>query len=105
MLKPRTLKFLAAFIIAFIVLMLPAVVWPKYLDSPIGITLALSYLSIYLFHQIGIPGLLQHNGLCGWGWCAPSIFGWVFLCVFWLGVAWLVAWAAAHATARSQVGD
>jgi len=40
----------------------------------------------------GIPGLLEHHGTCGWGWCAPTLFGWVFLCAFWLLVVWFLAW-------------
>jgi hypothetical protein len=71
MFQPRTIKFLAAFIAVFILLLLPAFVWPGYLDSPVGIVVALPYISIYLFHSIGIPGLLQNNGACGWGWCTP----------------------------------
>jgi hypothetical protein len=92
MFQPRTLKFLAIFIAVFILLLLPGLVWPGYLNSPMGIVVAIPYLSIYLFHSIGIPGLLQNNGACGWGWCAPTIFGWIFLGVFWVLVVWLLAW-------------
>jgi hypothetical protein len=92
MFKPRTLKFLAAVIAFFVLLSLPGLVWSGYLDSPAGLVVAVPYLSIYLFHKIGIPGLLEQNSACGWGWCAPTIFGWGFLCVFWFLVAWLFAW-------------
>ena len=92
MLQPRTLKFFAAIIGIFLLLSSPALVWPSYLDSPAGLIVAVPYLSIYLFHKIGIPGLLEHNGLCGWGWCAPTVSGWVFLLTFWLLIAWLLAW-------------
>jgi hypothetical protein len=60
-------------------------------------------LSIYLFHTLGIPGLLQQGGACGWGWCSPTTWGWAFLAFFWLGVAWVVAWALARLTARRRV--
>jgi hypothetical protein len=98
MFHPRTLKILAVFIAFFILLSLPALIWPGYFDSPMGIILVIPYISIYIFHQIGIPNLLQNNGLCGWGWCAPTTFGWIFLGSFWLLVAWLIAWAAASLT-------
>ena len=58
------------------------------------------YLSVHLFNNIGIPGLLEHGGRCGWGWCSPTAFGWVFLIVFWIAVAWLVAWGLARLTVR-----
>lgn len=102
MFQPRTLKFLAGIIIVFLLISLPALVWPGYLDSPAGLIVAVPYLSIYLFHKIGIPGLLVNNGLCGWGWCAPTIFGWVFLFTFWLLIAWLIAWGLSCLTNHSS---
>lgn len=108
MFQPRTLKFFAAIVVMFLLLTLPALVWPSYLDSPVGLIVAIPYLSIYLFHKIGIPGLLEHNGLCGWGWCAPSTFGWVFLFTFWLLIAWLLAWgisSLSHHTNQRLKGD
>ena len=95
MLKPLTLKFLAAYIAVFILLSLWLYLYPHYVDSPLGIVWAMPYFSIYVFHHIGMPGLLQHDGACGWGWCAPSIFGWGFLGFFWGLIAWLFAWASA----------
>lgn len=98
----RTCKTFAILIAILVVLLLPASIWPGYLDSPVGIVLAMPYLSIYLFHFIGIPGLLVNNGMCGWGWCAPTLFGWVFLCSFWLFIVWLLAWGIASLSDRSN---
>lgn len=98
MLTPRTLRFFVALIGLFALLVSPAFFWPGYLDSPAGLIVAVPFLSVYLFHQFGIPGLLEHNGACGWGWCAPTPFGWVFLCAFWLLLAWLLAWGLASLT-------
>ena len=53
----------------------PALIWPGYLDTPVGVVLMLPFLSIYAAHALGIPGLLENQGACGWGWCAPSVFG------------------------------
>ena len=72
-------------------LLLPGLFFPAYLDSPLGLLAAIPYLSIYLFHALGSPGLLQHDGACGWGWCAPSLMGWAFLLLLWGGLAWLAA--------------
>lgn len=77
MFRPRTLKFLAAFLAVFLLLSLPAFVGPGSFDSLLGRVLVIPYLSLYLFHKMGIPGLLQNNGLCGWGWCAPTLSGWL----------------------------
>ncbi len=92
MLTYRTLKVFIVLLAGYVVICLPALVWPHYLDSPLGIIVAVPYLSVYLFHGIGVPGLLQNNGACGWGWCAPSFFGWVFLGGFWGMALWLIAW-------------
>jgi hypothetical protein len=100
MFRPRTLKYLAAVLLLYGLLVLPGFIWPSYAESPAGLLLLVPGLSIYLFHKAGIPGLLEHDGLCGWGWCAPTPFGRVFLFVFWLAVAWLVAWAIASLSSR-----
>lgn len=100
MLEPLTLKTLALLIGLLGLIALPGLIWPAYLDSPLGLLVTIPYLSIYLFHGIGVPGLLQNHGACGWGWCAPTVFGWVFLGVFWL----LVLWWAAYGIARLRSG-
>lgn len=75
-------------LLAYAALLLPALFVDGYLDTPAGVLLLLPYLSVYGFHQIGVPGLLQNGGLCGWGWCAPTLAGWWFAAVFWLLLLW-----------------
>jgi hypothetical protein len=103
MFERRTFVVFVMLLAVVALLTLPALIWPKYLDSPLGIFIAVPFLSIYLFHGIGIPGLLQNNGACGWGWCAPTPFGWVFLCIVWLTVAWLIAWGIASVFRSKKV--
>ena len=91
MFKRRTFTILALILLACFLLAVPGYFWPSYLDSPAGLLVAVPYLSIYLFHKAGVPGLLEHNGLCGWGWCAPTLFGWCFIVAFWLMLAWWLA--------------
>jgi len=98
----RTLKVFAILLGVYGLAVLPGLFVPGYLDSPIGVVVAIPYISIYLFDMVGIPGLLQHGGMCGWGWCAPTVFGWIFLGVVWLGLAWLTAKAIAAAFGRSE---
>jgi len=100
MFKPRVLKTLAIIVIIYFLLLSPGLIWPKYLDSPVGLLAAFPFLSVYLFHGIGIPFLLEHNGACGWGWCAPTLFGWIFISVFWLLVTWLLAAFFANITGK-----
>ena len=74
MLSP-TLKTFAMLLAALALLALPAAIWPAYLESPIGRLLAAPYFLLLILSGLGFPGLLQNNGLCGWGWCAPSPLG------------------------------
>ena len=70
----------------------PALVWTKYLDSPFGFVVVAPYFAPYIVNFLGVPGLLEHNGACGWGWCPPTIAGWgLILGVWFLGVL-LLAW-------------
>lgn len=54
-------------------------------------------LTLYFFNHIGIPGLLEHGGYCGWGMCDPTPFGLIFLAAFVLMSLWVLAWALASA--------
>ena len=100
MLKPRTLKLLAIILVTYDLLLLPASVWPDYLDSPFGALLLAPPLVVYMFHGAGVPGLLENNGFCGWGWCAPTIAGWLLVVVFWVASTWLIAWGITSLTSR-----
>ncbi len=91
MLHSSTLKIMALLNACYLLLWVPAIFWSGYLNTPLGLFAAFPILSAYLFHGIGIPGLLQNNGACGWGWCSPTLFGWVFVVGFWLFITWLVA--------------
>lgn len=102
MFKPRTLKVLALLIGAYLLLLLPGALYPPYFETPAAWLLMAPYLSVSLFHKLGVPGLLEHNGLCGWGWCSPTPFGWAFAALAWLLAGWCVAWLLATLTRRSH---
>lgn len=102
MLNPRTLKFLAALLAACALLAIPTYCGPAVLEPLSGRVVIVPLFSIFIFHKLGVPGLLEHDGACGWGLCAPTTLGLVFLFVFWLGVIWLLAWALARITARPR---
>jgi len=100
MLERRTLAILGALVAAYFLLALPAYVGPLALREYGAVVVMPVILSLYLFHRLGVPGLLENDGLCGWGWCGPTAFGLVFLALFWLAVAWLAAWGFARLLAR-----
>jgi hypothetical protein len=102
MVNPRTIKIFAGLLGAYAVLSLPAWVGPAFLEGMSSYIYIAPILAVYLFHALGVPGLLEHNGACGWGVCSPTVWGWAFLVVFWIFVAWLVARVIARLTLRSR---
>jgi hypothetical protein len=96
----RIVPAFAILVAVYIALALPAYVGPAFLEEFSSYLVLFTILSLYIPHRLGVPGLLEHNGACGWGWCAPTVFGWIFLALFWLGVAWLLAWGIASLIAR-----
>jgi hypothetical protein len=95
MLEPRTLKTLGILVVAYIVLALPAYIGPAFLAERSFYLVLAPYVSLHVFTRVGIPGLLENDGFCGWGWCSPTLSGWIFLALFWIALAWLAAWAIA----------
>jgi hypothetical protein len=92
----RTAKVFAALLAGYLVLASTAY-WAPELIAQASVWLVMVPLfSIYGFHALGIPGLLEHGGRCGWGWCSPTSLGWAFLAAFWLGLFWAAAWAIAR---------
>ena len=102
MVERRTAAIFATLVAAYFLLAAPAYVGPSGLGEYSAIVVMPVILSLYLFDRVGVPGLLENDGLCGWGWCGPTAFGLVFLALFWLGVAWLAAWGLARLLARRQ---
>jgi len=102
MLERRTLAILSALLAAYLLLALPTYVGPAALGEYSAVVVMPIILSLYLFNRLGVPALLENDGLCGWGWCGPTAFGLVFLALFWLGVAWVAAWALPRLLARRQ---
>ena len=95
MLQDRTLKILAVLLAAYFALVLPAYFGAEFLAERTFYLVLVPYASLHVFNRLGVHGLLEHDGFCGWGWCSPTAFGWIFLTVFWIGLAWLAAWAIA----------
>lgn len=94
-----------AMLAAYGLVLSPALFFSGYLDSPVGVLVLMPYLSVYLFHSAGVPGLLMNDGACGWGWCAPTVFGWAFLAVVWVGLAWGVAHLLARLCAARRSSE
>ena len=78
-------------LIFYSLLFLPALFWSDYFDTLLGRIVTFPLMSVYLFDTLGIPGLLRHEGDCGWGLCEATWFGRLFVALFWLAIAWLIA--------------
>ncbi|MCG6202983.1 hypothetical protein [Psychromonas antarctica] len=53
------------------------------------VTFMMIYIPIWSFNAVGVPWLLESNGNCGWGICSLTLFGWLFLFVFWQGTIYI----------------
>jgi hypothetical protein len=94
--RPLTLR-----ILALLLLCLGAVIAGGYAKLPYLATATQGFIlglltATYFFSALGVPGLLQHGGHCGWAWCNPTPLGWLFLAVMVLLVLWVVAWMLAR---------
>ena len=96
MLRARTLKIFALLVIALVVLGAPAYVGPAFLAEPSSYVVIVPVMSLYFFHHLGIPGLLEHGGAHMPQPHAPTPVGLAFLVIVWLTVAWLIAWSIAR---------
>ncbi len=102
MLERRTFAMLGALVAVYFLLAAPAYLGPVALAEYSAVMVMPVILSLYVFDRLGMPGLLENDGLCGWGWCGPTPLGLLFLAVFWLALAWLAAWTLARLVARRQ---
>lgn len=105
MFDKRTIVLMAKLMGVYLLLCVPLFVWPGLIDNPVGVILALPFISLYIFDAIGIPGLLENDGACGWGWCGPTPFGVVFVGIFWLLIAWLLARLIIRVTGTREEGE
>lgn len=87
----RTTRIYLWMLAIYVALLLPGAIWPAYLESPVGLLVAVAYISVYVLDYVGIPGLLANNGACGWGWCAATPLGLGLVAVVWLALGWLLA--------------
>lgn len=96
MLERRTLQVALGLAALYALLFLPGLIWAGYSESPFGVVMLLPYLTAVALHAAGVPGVLEHDGLCGWGWCAPTTTGLVMVVVLWIGATWLLSFALAR---------
>ncbi len=101
MLSLRTLKILAWLIAGCALSAIPTFYGPSFLEPVSGKVVAVPLISVYILHKLGVPRLLEHDGACGWGLCAPTALGVAVIFIFWFVVLWLLAWGLARLTARS----
>ena len=87
----RKQDWFVAIIMVHLLIVAAFLLWPSLLETPVGLLAFLPFLGVYLLSMAGVPWLLANLGVCGWGWCAPSVFGWLVLAVLWLALMWALA--------------
>ncbi len=102
MFEPRVLKLLLALLATAGVVALPGLIWPAWLDSPAGWVVLMPFFLAHLLHSVGVPGLIENAGLCGWGWCSPTAQGWAVSALICVLVIWALAAVLVHAWMRAR---
>ena len=98
--RVRTLAILAGLLLVYALLVVAVFRGPSWLEVPGAAAAFAPYLLALLLHKLGLPGVLEHNGLCGWGLCAPTPLGWLLAVALGLAALWLLAWALARLLKR-----
>ena len=97
----RTLRILAIIVAGYALIVIPGLLYRPWYELAAGWLVLVPFVSAHLFHQLGVPGLLENAGACGWGICSPTLLGWIVAAAFWTCVAWLLAWGIALAFRRA----
>ncbi|MBK1875219.1 hypothetical protein FE848_18565 [Marinobacter sp. 1-3A] len=102
MFERSTIKILLVFLTVYAGIWLPYIVLqgnlPASLSAPYALLGFAQAIPAYILNSVGISGLIQNDGYCGWGWCGPTVFGYVVLSAFWVLVAWFIAWLISNLT-------
>lgn len=88
---PRPWKIFAIIVGSYALLVALGTLFEDTLGAVALALVVVPYFSVLLMHKAGLPGVLEHHGLCGWGWCAPTPLGWVLTAALWLGLAWALS--------------
>ncbi len=94
-----------AIVMVHLLIVAAFLLWPSLLETPLGLLAWLPFLGVYLLSMAGVPWLLANNGVCGWGWCAPSVLGWLALAVLWLALMWWLVGALAWLGGRRKAAQ
>jgi hypothetical protein len=98
--RKRAFKIFAAFVVAYLFVILPGFWWPEYLDSPLGTLAFVPFMTANFFNMIGVPNVLTSDGACGWWLCDPTAFGWVLSYSLWLVLIWLASVGLSKLTSK-----
>jgi hypothetical protein len=88
-------RLFAAVVIAYGLGWLASIYWPAFRESLAGQIVAIPPFSIYLFEELGVPGLTNRHD-CDWMWCKPTVLGAIVAAAVWLALAWCVSLGAAR---------
>ncbi len=87
---PRALKIMALIMASYFAVLSLGYILPGEAGLPFLMVGMPLLVSVYIFDMMGLPGLLENDGHCGWGWCEPTLFGWFLATVFWLFMIYIL---------------
>lgn len=102
MFERQALKLLLALLAAAGLMALPGLIWPAWLDSPAGWVVLMPFFLAHVLRGAGVPGLIENEGACGWGWCSPTTLGWAVSALICVLVIWALAAVLVHAWMRAR---
>lgn len=100
----RASKIFGVLLAAHVLLGISSYLSIPFLETIGGYAVLLPFFSAFLFHNAGVPGVLEHGGHCGWGWCSPTPLGWALIAIVWLAAYASLAWLIARLLSRRTDG-
>lgn len=89
--KVSKVKFCTVLLATIGVILLPQVVsmilnipLPSFLNAFYFLLFIVFSLPLDILNNFGVSGVIKNNGNCGWGWCGPTVIGYLMLAVFWM---------------------
>lgn len=91
-------KIFIVMVITISVIVIPqivSIIWhtplPSFLDAFYFLLFIVYSFPLFALNDIGVSGIITSNGNCGWGWCGPTMIGYLIITAFWIAALWIIA--------------